>query len=561
MAGRHSKVGGSGKRRIWWPFAATFIVIAVAAVFAVRWVNDVANGCGKTIELAVDADPNIAPALTEFVETELPETTGEARCVHPEIRAVEPAAVADDLAVAEGVDGPDVWIPDSTLWLRRAGALTDAVPREGTSIATSPVVLAATERAAGEAGWPERNPTWAELLGGSGVAGTPDPAGDTSAVFALLGIEGLAAWDTTERTRAMQALTKRTFTAGDDPFEHLPGGGGDPAVAAFPASEQAVLQHNAKTKANAGSEHSVVAAYPEEKATTWLEYPLVVLDDIASEQHDAGLALLKALQGTAAVKILAKHGFRDLGGKLAGPGAADKRARADAGAPPKTPNAKATNAALQRWATLSAAARMVVALDVSGSMEQAVPGTDATRMQIAVATVAEALRLLRPNTQLAFWEFSTERDGKLPYKQLAPWQPMLRHVAEGLPDKLGKMISGPAGSTGLFDTTLAAVKELQRGWDPAQLNLVLIVTDGKNEYPAGLTKRQAIKQLRKVVAPERPTRVIFVGLGTEVDNKELTDIAKATGGQVHLSPDVKQVRELFFTILRNLAPPGQEDTP
>lgn len=556
MAGRHSKVGRSGKRRNWLPFAALFIVIAVAAVFAVRWINDFATGCGQTIELTVDADPNIAPALTEFVEKALPETTGEARCVSPEIRAVEPAAVVDDLATAEGVDGPDVWIPDSTLWLQRAGAKTDAAPRQGTSIATSPVVLAATEQTAEEAGWPERNPTWAELLGGSGVAGTPDPAGDTSAVFGLLGIEGLA-WETTEKTRAMQALTKRTFAEGEDPFEHLPGGGGaDPAVAAFPAAEQAVLQHNGKTKAKAGSEASVVAAYPAEKAATWLDYPLVVLDGIASERHDAGLALLKALQGTAAVKILANHGFRDLDGKLAGPGAADKRARSDVGAPPTTPSAKATNAALQRWATLSAAARMVVALDVSGSMEKAVPGTDATRMQIAVTTVADALRLLRPNTHLAFWEFSTERDGKLPYKQLAPWQPMLRHVADGLPDKLGKMITGPEGATGLFDTTLAAVKEVQRGWDPAQLNLVLIVTDGKNEYPAGLTKGQAIKQLRKVVDPERPTRVIFVGLGTEVDNKELNDIAEATGGQVHLSPDVKQARELFFTILRNLAPPG-----
>lgn len=557
MTGRHGKVGSSGKRRVWWPFAALFIAIAVAAVFAVRWVNDVndaATGCGQTIELAVDADPNIAPALTEFVETELPETTGEARCVRPEIRAVEPAAVADDLAASDTADG-HVWIPDSTLWLRRAGAVSDTVPRQGTSIATSPVVLAATESTAEEAGWPERNPTWAELLGGSGVAGIPDPAGDTSAVFALLGIEGLAVWDTTQRTRAMQALTKRTFAVGEDPFAHLPGGG-DPVVAAFPASEQAVLRHNAMTRAKAGSERSVVAVYPADKTATWLDYPLVVFDDIASEEHDAGLALLKALQGKAATKILAKHGFRDLGGNLAGPGAADNRARADAGAPPKTPSAKATNAALQRWATLLAAARMVVALDVSGSMEQVVPGTDATRMQIAITTVAEALRLLRPNTHLAFWEFSTGRDGKLPYQELAPWRPMLQHAAEGLPDKLGKLITGPEGATGLFDTTLAAVKEVQRGWDPAQLNLVLIVTDGKNEYPAGLTKRQAIKELREVVDPERPTRVIFVGLGTEVDNKELNDIAEATGGQVHLSPDVKQVRELFFTILRNLAPPG-----
>lgn len=545
MAGRHAKVADARKRKVRWAYVGAFIIAATVALAGVRWIGGFAAGCDDSIELIVDAAPAIAPALTEYVEQELPKFEGDARCLRPEIRSTEPSAAAKQLASDDALDRPDIWIPDSTMWFERAKAAPDA----GRSIATSPVVLATTESVAGENGWPERNPTWSELVGGSSVAGTPEPSTDIGAVFALMGIDGLK-WNEIEQTKAIQGLTKSTFAEADDPYGHLPHGDADPTVATFPSSEQAVLLHNFGVKA--GSERSVVASYPD-TTTPWLDYPSVVLGGLEKERHEAAKALERAFESPAAVEILAKHGFRTPAGKLTGAAVADKRVRGDAGEPVRAPEEKSANVVLQQWATFTSAARMVVALDVSGSMAQAVPGTKFNRMQIAVSTVSEALKLLRPNTQLAFWEFSTERDGTKPYREIAPLQPMIRHVKDGLPDRIDDEITGPEGFTGLYDTTLAAFEKVQSGWDPAMLNLVLVVTDGQNEHPDGITKAKLLSELKGAVDEDKPTKVIFVGLGTEVDGKELSDIAKATAGQVHLSKDVKNARELFFTILRGLS--------
>lgn len=552
MAGRHSKAAAR-KRKALWLYVGVFIVAALVAVFGVRFVSEIASGCGDTVEFTVDADPSIAPALTDLVENDLPDSE-DAGCLRPEIRATESSATAELLATPGGtaaLDRPDMWIPDSGIWLDRARADGEQLP-DGTSVASSPVVLAVTEKVAADAGWPERNPSWSELLSGVGVAGTPQPSGDAPATFALMGIDQLK-WSAIDRTRSIQSLTKHTFAASDKPYDHLPDGSEQPTVATFPSSEQAVLQRNAKVQP--GSSKSVVAAYPETK-TPWLDYPAVVLDGQPADKRAAAKRFQQVLTSPAGARTLARHGFRNPDGVLTGEGAADKRVHGSAGDRVDVPSARATTTALQRWATFSAAARMVVALDVSTSMNKSVPGTKFNRMQVAVATIAEALRLLRPDTELTLWEFSSKRDGNKPHQELAPFKTMKEHVADGLPDRIGELITGPAGGTGLYDTTLHAFKTAQRGWDPARLNLVLIVTDGTNYNPGGLTRPKLMEQLRTVVDGNKPTRLIYVGLGTEVSEDELNEIAKATGGQVHLSPDVKEARELFYTILRNLAKPA-----
>lgn len=553
MAGRHSKAVAARKRKALWLYSGAFIVAALVAVFGVRLVSNIASGCGETVEFTVDADPSIAPAFADLVTNDLPDAEGEAGCLRPEIRATESAATAEQLATPGGtaaLDRPDMWIPDSSIWLDRVRSTNDKLPA-GRSVASSPVVLATTEKVASEAGWPERNPSWSELLSGVGVAGTPEPAGDAGAMFALMGIDQLK-WSVIDRTRSIQALTKHTFAASDKPYDHLPDGKSQPTVATFPSSEQAVLQRN--NDVQAGSAKSVVAAYPE-TTTPWLDYPAVVLDGLPAAKRAAAERFQQVLSGPLAATTLAKHGFRDPEGVLAGEGAADKRVHGEAGERVPPPDTRQVTTALQRWATFSAASRMIVALDVSGSMKAKVPGVPATRMQVALATIGEALRLLRPNTELTLWEFSTKRDGPKPYRELVPFKTMKEHIADGLPDQLGQLISGPAGGTGLFDTTLAAVKKAQQNWDPAKLNLVLMVTDGANHNPQGISKQRLLSELENIVDPEKPTQVIFVGLGTQVDPEELADIARATGGQVHLKRDVREARELFYTILRNLAKP------
>lgn len=548
MAARHSNSVGA-PRAVWW-IVVGLAVVSVVAVLGIRWIGDSTTGCDERIPLVVDADPALAPALTEFVRTGLPQAGDDAACLRPEIRAAAPAAVMDRLVAADPVDRPDLWIPDSSMWLARTRAAASVVPDRGPSIAASPIVLAAPQRTADRAGWPERSPTWSDLLGGSSVTGVAQPAGSAAAALAVLGIERLQ-WRATDRARAIQAMTKHAFTESDDLFDHLPGGTAEPVLGVFPASEQAVVRHNDSA---ASADRSVVAVYPE-VPTAWLDYPAVVLAQ-ADERRDAAAVLQHALRSPAGAKVFAEHGFRSPDGKLSGHAAADKRVQASAPDRAPTPDAAAVTGVLQRWATFAATARIAVAIDVSRSMARPVRGTKATRMQVATRTVSEAIRLLRPNTRLTLWEFSTERDGDLPYRELAPWQPVLQHIRDGLPKRLPKVFSAPRGGTGLYDTTLAAFTEVQRGWDPSSLNLVLILTDGRNDNPGGLTRERLMAELRSLVDPKRPIHLIYVGLGADVDPNELRGIARATGGQVHLTPDIKRTRDLFFNILRGLAKGG-----
>lgn len=545
MAGRHSKAGGA-PRAAWWLIVG-LAGVSLVAVLGIRWIGDGATGCDERIPLVVDAAPAVAPALTEFVRTGLPKAGGDAACLRPEIRAVAPAAVMDRLLESDPVDRPDLWVPDSSVWLSRTRATASVVPDRGPSIAASPIVLATTQRTADQAGWPERSPNWSDLLGGSSVTGIAQPASSADAALALLGIERLR-WKALDRARAIQALTKHAFTEADNLFDHLPGGAAEPVLGVFPASEQAVVRHNSST---GDADRPVVAVYPE-VPTPWLDYPAVVLAR-ADERRDAAAVLQHALRSPAAAKVFAEHGFRSPDGRLTGHAAADKRVRATVRERVPTPDAAAATGVLQRWATFASTARIAVAIDVSGSMAKRVPGTKITRMEVALRTLGQAIELLRPNTRLTLWEFSTNRDGNLPHREVAPWQSVLQHVRAGLPQGLPKVFSPPKGGTGLYDTTLAAFTEVQRGWDPAALNLVLILTDGNNQNPGGLTRERLMAELKSVVDPQRPTRLIYVGLGTDVDPKELRGIARATGGQVHLSPDITRTRDLFFTILRGLA--------
>ncbi|MGH3520673.1 MAG: substrate-binding and VWA domain-containing protein [Haloechinothrix sp.] len=554
MTGRHrSGGGGATKRRAGWSVLGALLVLAVIATLTVRWILDAGSDCKQQVTLTVDAAPSIAPAVTEFIEKRLPQIEGEAQCLRPQVRTASPKSVTDAFTEDEPGQRPaDVWIPDSTVWLQRANDAGANIPERGTSIATSPVVLATTERTATEAGWPAKPAVWSEILDDPSSPGISDPSVDTSALFALMGIDNLS-WPTAKRTKSITTLSKLTMTANDDPYHRLPRGGSTPTVTVFPSSEQQVLRHN--RTAPWGSSGSAVAAYPD-NPTPWLDYPVVVRTDLDEGQRAAGEALRKVLRGPAAALVFAQHGFRDADGELAGPAARDGRVHAGAGPVGPPPSAEHGEAVLKQWAALSRVARVLVVLDVSGSMNAPVGDSGKTRMLVTVEAASKGLRLFRPGTQLAMWEFSTNLDGNADHREIVPFKPIIQHIADDLPDKLGDLLSTPTGQTGLYDTVLAGYRETMRVWDPAHLNLLVVLTDGRNEDEDGTSRSQLLTQLARLTDLDRPAPIVFVGLGTDVDPKELRDVSRVTGGQTFLAPKVTDIQRIFFTALGNLACPG-----
>jgi Ca-activated chloride channel family protein len=103
----------------------------------------------------------------------------------------------------------------------------------------------------------------------------------------------------------------------------------------------------------------------------------------------------------------------------------------------------------------------------------------------------------------------------------------------------------PNGNTGLYNTLLAAYRAVQEGWDPVRGNSVVVITDGRNDDPQGLTLDQLIAQLKQVAIPDRPIQVIVIGIGTEVSGPELGRITSTTGGAVFIAPDPSTIGEIF----------------
>jgi hypothetical protein len=105
----------------------------------------------------------------------------------------------------------------------------------------------------------------------------------------------------------------------------------------------------------------------------------------------------------------------------------------------------------------------------------------------------------------------------------------------------------PGGATGLYDTALAAYKEVQDTWQAGRVNSVLLFTDGKNENKDGLTRAQLVSQLTKIKDPRRPVRLVVIGIGNEVDRAELQAITNASSaGGVFVAEDPAKISQIFL---------------
>ena len=103
------------------------------------------------------------------------------------------------------------------------------------------------------------------------------------------------------------------------------------------------------------------------------------------------------------------------------------------------------------------------------------------------------------------------------------------------------------GDTGLYDTALAAYKNVQESWQPGRVNSVILFTDGQNDNPGGLERGALLAQLKKLRDPKRPVRMVIVGIGTGVDRAELESITKATSsGGVFVAEDPARIGEIFL---------------
>jgi Ca-activated chloride channel homolog len=492
------------------------VALAVLAVLAATGVAVAAGGDAcPTGDQALDVvvTPGLAPAVREVVTA-----VGVGSC-SVTVAAAEPADVAE--ALSGPADSPDVWIPDSSIWLARAGS--GAVPDAAPSVARTPVVLAVPGGATDAA---DRTDLAGLVLGTpSGPPlpmALPDPRRSAETVAVTLAVRALVAGRAEEHAVLTSLLRSTVPDLPLDPGRLLAGAADGTAV---PVPEQSLSGASA-------------VAVPLGPGAMELDHPFAVLADDAGEKATA-TRLLDALRSDAGQEVLADRGFR-----AASPTGA---------AAPPVPEPAAVAEVVEQFAVLHRPSRLLAVLDVSGSMAQPVPGTGMSRLDVTRAATLQGLQALPPDSAAGLWIFTTDLPNGSDHVGLVDVGPLGPRPdgPSGLEQMAGALAAvhpDPSGGTGLYDTTLAAVRRMRADPDPERVSAVLLLTDGRNDDDDGIGLPELLGTLQAEAEadPGLPVPVFAIAYGPDADLAPLSEIAAATGGAAYAAQDPAGIGQILL---------------
>lgn len=539
MPGRHSAPSsGSSSRGI-----AKYGVVAVVLLLVVGGGVFVAlkafgSTCGDTQSYSLAADPAIAPVLQKIVDSTPAEDLG---CAGIEVTATESGEVS--AAVAKGDDVPSLWIPDSSLWIgktvRSTASLIDLASQ---SVAATPAVLAARK---------DEVPffdTWLTALKLEGLR-IGNPLANTTSDAAILGAVAEAGSDEKMLDAVSAALVPiaqaQAATRGEaDPTVRLDDLVADGGVAVV--SEQAFLAYQQEKSVELGATAPPTGAF-------FLNFPLAVTEP-AGDRHETaksvGTALATAIESDQGQQALSDAGFRS----------ADMAPLdSDRGIGNVTPltiaDQQAAESTLRQYQVLALPSRALVMEDVSGSMNYSAGAN--SRIAMTVQASETGNRLFPDNASMGLWAFSIGLGGgDQDYRELAPIRRMDEQVGnttqrEVLLQQTRTLPSLVGGGTGLYDTTLAAFRTVQQGYDPDAVNSVIILTDGTNEDPDSISLDELLSTLRAEQDPSKPVVIVTIGITDDADAGVLQQISAATGGTSFVARNPAEIPNVFVNALRS----------
>lgn len=499
---------GAWSRR--WVAAAAVVLAGVATTLVVGFWRE-PSWCMPQKELRILTTAQVRTAVeAAAVAFTRPEDGG---C--PSLHVTITATASDEPARKQLGDGwpttdmtagpqPDLWLPESSVqveWLRATLAASKPVPRDRrlrvelpenwTSTAHSPIVLAVPGNPAGPA--PRKALAWSDLATDRGFKNEPgqivraNPASTSSGLLATHAM--YAALGKADPRNAERMLTPGQ---GGDEADHLclARQHHNPPDKAYLVAEKQFRDYNEGRPLGDGCpaaeqplpSHRLAAVPLQGDPTAALDLPCVVLRgstwseeeqrDVAAsdeEQQDMAGSFCEFLVGERGQQVLHEHG---LGGRTG-----------EAHPLPKTASTKL----FERWTKARTPLRILLVMDVSGSMADPMPGTKTERIVVARKAAKDAVAgsVLGEKDEIGLWEFATKLKGDQDHRPLL-------NLQSGTPDHLEamgqKLLSIPATKqdTGLHDTILAGIKRL-RADQPVRpdglvpINRLIVLTDGEND--------------------------------------------------------------------------------
>jgi Ca-activated chloride channel family protein len=502
-------------------------------------------GC-QTTSVRVVAAPQISDVVRRVTTPLSGHVLEDGSCLRVLVQSEAPVTTVENAASTATYELPQLWIPDSSIW---PGQSTAWSTHPVGSLATSPVVLAASPATIQRLGWRGGKVAWPQALDATrhGVV-APGMTNDASSLLGLLALaQTLGPGIKTEQQIVATVLAAARVPAPDlDSALDLVRGSGPASPAVLLTNEQKV------TDADRDRPKGVVAVRPT-GAPAQLDFPVLRVD-VPNEDpvvHVATDVVLGALTGPDARQAARAAGFGPPSAALTRPTAAGDATMAQV--------AKRSAGFVALVRTLAIPSRLLVAIDTSLSMNQPVrPGL--SRVQLAVGGAIAAGELLPLRSAIGLWTFAGRQPGGRPYQTLSKIDALstVEHIGSGGKEVTHRdvvdanLVSLPRrvspGGTALYDTALSALRDARRSYDPQATNAVVLFTDGRNDYDGGMSLSSFVTQAKADAAanPRRPVLLIAIGVGPDADMSALRTMCAAAGGRAYQASSAATLQTVLF---------------
>ena len=520
-----------------------------------------------------------------------------------QVAVVSKASGGAEQALARGwnesIDGPrpDVWSPAASSWavLLRQDLTSqdkeDLVPAELPSMAQTPLVVAMPRPMAEALGWPATPIGWSDLFAlakdpkGWGSKGHPEwgrfKLGKTNPRFSTSGLNATVAtyFAATGRSSDLSAKdvadpTTRAFVKqiessvvhyGDTTLTFLSNmakadaaGRGLTYVSAVTVEEKSVWDYNQgnptgdPTTLGQGAKPRVplVAVYPKD-GTLMSDNPYIVLkaawvDDAKRAVAADFLAYVTAPDRQAAFQAAA---FRSFEGE---PGAelTEANGALAAGAPVVlAPPAPTVLAAVQRsWDDLRKRARVLDdprRLRIDGG-ERREGGAEPPRArEVRRVQGCAGFRRQRPARAVDLLHAAGRQQA---LRRAGARRPAPAARSRGSPARSPTWC--PTAAPGLYATLRAAQTAMLDDLEPDKINAIVILTDGRNEYPPDTDLDSLVQQLGGE-SLDTSVRVFPIGYSTAADKDALVRIAEASSAAYYDASDPATIDKVLTSVLSN----------
>jgi Ca-activated chloride channel family protein len=499
----------------------------------------------------------------------------------------------------ESVEGPRpvIWSPSASSWgavlnqrLANKGEPAMA-PSDARSFMLTPLVIAMPRPMAQALGWPNTPIGYADLLAlaqdpngwaskghpewGPFKLGKTNPNFSTSALSATtaqyyaaankttdLSLEDVNRPDVEAFNRGVESAVVHygdiTLTFLNNWYRNDARGTALTYVSAVAVEEKSVIDYNTGNPdgiTDPGEQPKkpkvpLVAIYPKE-GTLFSDNPFFVLDApwVSAAEKRGARAFEAFVRQPANQRQVLRFGFRP-GNPAVAVGAPIVAANGvDPNQPQTTLGVPAPPVLLrliERWGETRKNARVLLVIDVSGSM-----GED-DKLELAKRAAIDALDEFKPTDEVGLRIFSTNLRNQEPkdYIDLVPIGP-IGSQRERIASEIDRLI--PREGTPLYTAAGESYKLLKQDFDPSRINAVLLLTDGKNEDDRNNDLQATLATLRagSEGLSSSPVRLFTIAYGQDADKDTLKRLAEATNAASYDASDPKTISNVFTAVVSN----------